>query len=76
MSWKQRRVFHALFASTVTFTMKLLLQMQLIPYREQILSQLRRQVTENVMYIYTGLFEMIVCVLTTCHTQYTLDSSM
>ena len=24
----------------------------------------------------TGLFEMIVCVLTTCHTQYTSDSSI
>ena len=25
---------------------------------------------------YTGLFEMIVRVLTTCHTQHTWDSSM
>jgi len=25
---------------------------------------------------YTGLFEMIVGVLTTCHTQYTRDSSI
>jgi len=25
---------------------------------------------------YTGLFEMIVGVLTTCHTQYTSDSSI
>jgi len=24
----------------------------------------------------TGLIEMIVCVLTTCHTQYTSDSSI
>jgi len=28
------------------------------------------------MVIYTGLFKMIVWVLTTCHTQYTSDSSM
>ena len=26
--------------------------------------------------IYTGLFKMIVCVLTTCHTQYTWDRSI
>jgi len=26
--------------------------------------------------VYTGLFRMIVDVLTTCHTQYTWDSSM
>ena len=26
--------------------------------------------------LYTGLFEMIVGVLTTCHTQYTSDSSI
>jgi len=25
---------------------------------------------------YTGLFEMIVGISTTCHTQYTLDSSV
>jgi hypothetical protein len=28
------------------------------------------------LYIYTGLFKMIVEVLTTCHTQYTSDSSI
>ena len=28
------------------------------------------------LYIYTGLFKMIVGVLTTCHTQHTTDSSM
>jgi len=37
--------------------------------------------TLQVLYMctlcdYTGLFEMIVCVLTTCHTQYTSDSSI
>jgi len=26
--------------------------------------------------LYTGLLKMIVWVLTTCHTQYTWDSSM
>jgi hypothetical protein len=30
----------------------------------------------NMLNIYTGLFKMIVGVLTTCHTQYTSDSSI
>ena len=29
-----------------------------------------------ILYIYTGLLKMIVGVLTTCHTQYTWDSSI
>ena len=28
-------------------------------------------VTESYLFSYTGLFEMFVGVLTTCHTQYT-----
>jgi len=31
---------------------------------------------ECIGYLYTGLFKMIVGVLTTCHTQYTSDSSI
>ena len=31
---------------------------------------------QNQLYICTGLFEMIVGVLTTCHTQYNWDSSI
>jgi len=30
----------------------------------------------NSQVTYTGLFEMIVGVLTTCHTKYTWDRSM
>ena len=30
----------------------------------------------NCTALYTGLFEMTVGVLTTCHTQYTSDSSI
>ena len=33
-------------------------------------------VTVHHWYSNTGLFEMIVGALTTCHTQYTSDSSM
>jgi len=36
----------------------------------------RNKVFRNVVPKYTGLFEMIVGVLTTCHTQYTWDSSI
>ena len=31
---------------------------------------------QGLIYIYTGLFEMIVGVLTTCHTQYSWDRSI
>jgi len=31
---------------------------------------------QNKTQNYTGLFKMIVRVLTTCHTQYTWDSSI
>jgi len=34
------------------------------------------EVTESYLFSYTGLFEMIVGVLTTCHTHYTSDRSM
>ena len=36
----------------------------------------RNCVFRNVVPKYTGLFEMIVWILTTCHTQYTWDSSI
>jgi len=32
--------------------------------------------TVQRVFYYTGLFEIIVVVLTTCHTQYTLDRSI
>ena len=34
------------------------------------------QCNRQVLILYTGLFNMIVGVLTTCHTQYTWDSSI
>jgi hypothetical protein len=46
-------------------------------------SQLKHTVLHDIIFLcsyfiyeYTGLFEMTVGVLTTCHTQYTSDSSM
>ena len=36
----------------------------------------RTECTYCQLYMYTGLFEMIVGVLTTCHTQYTWDRSI
>jgi hypothetical protein len=38
--------------------------------------KLYKTLTARKESIYTGLFEMIVGVLTTCHTQYSIDSSI
>ena len=48
-------------------------QPELFPYPE---SDKSNSQPPNLFVLYTGLFEMIVGVLTTCHTQYTSDSSI